>query len=117
MTRNLKVLGLTLIVAFAMSAVVASSASALHFTSEAETTELKGEQTETLKFTFLGGTLPTECTTATFSGIISASTVTQATVAPVYKGCAVLGEVVPWDMNSCDYLFTIPNAANVSTIR
>jgi hypothetical protein len=113
MTRKLKVLGLTLVAVFAMSAVVASSASALHFTSEAATTELKGEQTEINKFTILGGTGVTECTTATFSGSTAAATVTEVTVIPVYKNCTSLGETATVDMNSCDYKLTIPNAANV----
>ena len=111
MTRKLKVLGLALVAAFAMSAVAASvaTAEAFHFGSEVEHTVITGSQVTEDVFTVHGGTV--KCSTATYAGgtINSANkNSTEITINPTYGGCRFAGiaDSATIDMNSCDYLFT-----------
>ncbi|HVI70064.1 MAG TPA: hypothetical protein VM656_01085 [Pyrinomonadaceae bacterium] len=108
MTRNLKVLGLALMTAFAMSAVAASAASAqaFHFASEAEHTILTGKQEGSDVFTTHAGTVT--CTTAKYTGTIQSATktTTVAEVTPEYSGCTAFGFAnVPIHHNECKYKF------------
>ena len=112
MIRNFKVLGLALVVAFALSATAAATASA-NFDSEAEVTKLSGGQSTTHEFTVNAGS--TTCEEASFpgesTGVLTggAYTAETLTIKPVYSKCSsvVLGEkrTTHVNMNGCDYLF------------
>jgi hypothetical protein len=111
MTRNLKALGLAIVAALALTALVVSSASATNpqFHSEDAHTNITGEQEVRNTFSVNAGTI--HCSTATFEGTSSLATTTQLTIAPTYKSCNLttvtletLEAVV--DMNGCHYLFT-----------
>ena len=109
MIRNLKVFGLALVAAFAMSALVASAASAnaaSWFTSDGDWTTLSGTQGGTPDtFTTHAGTL--SCSSATYTGSTSATTTTTMKLAPSYSGCSLSplpGHAII-DMNGCEYEF------------
>lgn len=108
MTRNLKALGLALIAAFAISAVVASTASAAaaKFRSEASSTILTGKQhAGNDKFVTDGGTV--ECNEATYVGSQTGTEATEASVTPTYSGCTAFFFInVPIVTNECEYTFT-----------
>jgi hypothetical protein len=114
MTRNLKALGLALVAVFAMSAVAASSAPALHFTGGTGITKVDGAQVGLNVFTANGS--PIECEEATFSGTVVATTTTEQTITPTYNKCRFASKTVNTtvDMNGCAFILTIPNAANVN---
>ncbi len=116
MSGNVKILGLALVAAFAMSAMVASAASAnanYWFTSPgSDWTSLSGSQnvafTDEAKF---DGIVPggpqgiLKCETITYSGALSATTTTTITLAAVYGNC----ELSPFgkatiSMNGCVYV-------------
>jgi hypothetical protein len=107
MTR-FKSIGLALVAVFAMSAVVASAASAQKITTLGQTnvtlTGSGGEQ----KFT--AGAAEVKCTgvTGTTTGVQNEQA--EVTVAPVYTGCTLTeaGVVSPAivHMNGCAYVFT-----------
>lgn len=106
MTRNLKLLGLTVVAMLAIAVVGASAAAAAEFHSEASSTELEGEQAASFndKFTVDAGT--TECENATYGGTVSGATTTTATVTAAYSGCtSTFGVSVTVEMNGCEYLF------------
>jgi hypothetical protein len=114
MTRNIKALGLALVAVFAMSAVAASSASALHFTGGSGITKVHGAQVGLNVFTANGS--PVECEEATFSGAVTAATTTEQTVDPAYNKCRFASKTVnaTVDINGCAFILTIPNAPNVN---
>lgn len=124
MSNKLKSLGLALVAVFALSAVVASSASAAAaFTGDAGATitgaQVSGTITGSVKtgheFTTKAGTI--KCSTATFDGVATAAVSAEQTLAPTYSGC-FLGGVVPVHvkMNGCDYLFKGDTTVSTSTI-
>jgi len=106
MNRNLKVLGLALVAALAMTALVASAAQANNegkFTATSYPGTLHGEDTGTHVFTAAGGTV--NCTNATFTGSFTEASKTQ-TITPEYSGCTAFGFIgATVTMNGCDYLF------------
>jgi hypothetical protein len=114
MTRNLKTLGLALVAVFAMSAVAASSASALHFVGGTGISKWDGVQVTTNVFTTNG--VKTECDDATFTGTVAASTTTEQTVIPVFGKCRFASKTVnaTIHMNGCAFILTIPNAPPAS---
>jgi len=108
MIRNFKVLGLALVAAFAMSAVVASAASA-DFRSESDHTIITGTQGVPNTFTVTAGT--THCGTATFEGTSTETTSSSITITPTYENCRITNFGVETvnatvDMNGCHYLLT-----------
>ncbi|HEX2097323.1 MAG TPA: hypothetical protein VHF50_08150 [Solirubrobacterales bacterium] len=107
MTRYLKVLGLALVAALAMSVTAASSASATNFKfhSEGTSTVLTGSQhAQNDVFTTDGGTV--SCSNATYSGTQSGATVESVEVTPTYSGCTAFGFInVPIHVNGCKYKF------------
>lgn len=108
MSRNLKVLGLTLVAALAMSAVVASAASATAFNFKAEKvpTLLTGKQ-HAGNDVFVTDAGKVECNEATYVGEQKTTPTTEVTVTPTYTGCTAFGFVnVPIDVNGCSYKFT-----------
>jgi hypothetical protein len=104
MTRNLKMLGLALVAAFAMSGVAASAvqAESFWFTSDGTPTTLTGSQIGEDVIGFDFGELT--CETVTYSGSITGTTSTTATLTPTYGGCEVSGIPAVVHMNGCDYL-------------
>jgi hypothetical protein len=106
MIRNAKVLGLAIVAALALTAVMASAASATNFTAATYPVKISGAQTETHKFTVGGGTVT--CSTATFSGEASEASETL-TIIPTYSNCTAFGfigaTVTGFSSTGCDYLF------------
>jgi hypothetical protein len=103
MIRKSKALGLALVAVLAMSAVVASAASASKFESAKYPVNLTGSQSTTHKFT-AGGTEVT-CKSATFKGSASGASETQ-TIHPEYKECTAFGFLgATITTTGCDYKF------------
>jgi hypothetical protein len=122
MTRNLKALGLALAAVFAMSAVAASTASAVasdHFTTTKPSALLTGVSHDN-EFKITGGP-GFACTTSKFTGTVL-NNATEATIDPEYTGkfshtphntagvdfreCNGTGGDVTLDMNGCHYDLT-----------
>lgn len=110
MTRKLKTLGVALIAVFALTAVMASAASAVNYTASkypttGTGTSLKGNDV----FTTEGGTV--KCASH-FEGTLTEAK-NSMTVKATYTDCEAFGFLsATVDMGSCDYLFTEPNASN-----
>jgi hypothetical protein len=107
MIRNFKTLGVALMAVFAMSAVVASAASATNdvFESEKVPVTLTGTQVAVNKFTLAGQAV--ECTGISVDATVTASPVSQITTGePVYSGCTYAGGAATVHMNGCKYLLT-----------
>ncbi len=122
MIRNLKALGLALIAAFAMSAVLASSALAVGEDSLRLTPgelpailtgeQIKGAGHENHRFLTSGGA-SIECEVAKFAGTIKAGATTletqTVTIRPTYEKCfGKVGESklpATVNMTHCDYIF------------
>lgn len=110
MTRNLKALGLALVAAFAMSAVVASAASAesaFKFKSNTANPILTATQhgSNVDVFTTDAGTV--SCNTANYVGSQAGTETNEIEVAPTYSGCTAFGFIgVPIHTNGCKYRFT-----------
>ena len=107
MSRNLKVLGLALVAVFAMSAMVASAASATthRLTAETATADLTGNQTVANQFKLTGATVT--CNTVKFSG--TAATLTEEiTVHPTYEGNCQVSPIGSATINTegCNYTIT-----------
>ena len=108
MTRNLKVFGLTLVAALALSAFVASAASATAFSFKSNTDNptLTGKQhgTNVDVFTTDSGTV--RCSEATYVGSQAGTSASSVEVAPTYSGCKLLFFInVTIDPNGCKYRF------------
>jgi hypothetical protein len=113
MMRNLKALGLALIALFAMSAVVASTASAQlgKITSDGPVT-LKGTETGAGQNRLTAFSTNVECPGSTYtghktnsesSGVVSGET--SVTIRPNYINCVQGGVPAEVDMNGCHYAF------------
>ena len=104
--RNFKALGLALVAVFAMSAVVASSASATAFTSVKYPQHLIGEDTGAPDvFTVSGNELT--CTDETFTSDITAQSTTLNFI-PSYVNCKTAGAAfnnVTVTTNGCTFTF------------
>jgi len=106
MNRKLKVLGIALAAVFALTAVMASAASA-QFTSSASHTTLKGTQNVNHKFTAGSGFGAIECKTAEFHGTQEGTNVSSITITPTYENCSdSFGRVVHIVTNTLHYTFT-----------
>jgi hypothetical protein len=120
MTRNLKALGLALVAAFALSAVMASGASAktAQFTTQAGTVHIDGAQVETDKF-FIG-TKELTCTTANLKGTAEGPEQSTVTLTPTYETCHAIVTILGFKvtrtatvtMNGCDYVFQATKETN-----
>lgn len=114
MSRKLKALCLSLFAVMALGGFAVMNASAEtggHFTSEVAATTITGSENST-HFTELTvpGLTGIRCTTASYSGTTSATTVTQITITPSYANCETTGGTpgeVTVDVNGCAYIFTI----------
>jgi hypothetical protein len=107
MIRNAKILGLAIVAALALTAVMASAASATNFTAASYPVKITGSQTESHKFTVGGGTVT--CKIATFTSEAAAASETL-TVNAVYDECTAFGfvgaKVTGFSpTGGCDYKF------------
>ena len=116
MTGNFKSLGLALVAALAISAMVASLASADEFQSESEGITLVGAQEKHLEggiekndqFTTSGGVL--QCTTVSYSGSQSSKKASSLSVKPAYSGCTFAGLSAEVQTNGCEFVYTFVEA-------
>src|SRR3954451_12492538 len=108
MNRKIKALGLALVASFALTAVLASAASAAGtFTSSSTHTILSGTQVGNHTFTAGSGFGAIHCTIATFSGTSAATSETDQTMKPTYEGCSdSFGRTVDIDNENLTYTFT-----------
>lgn len=104
MTRSLKTLGLVLFAAAAMSATLASAASANPlFHIEMEDTTLTGSQiTPNILTTDLG---ELKCETVKYDGTQGPFTSTTLTLTPTFEKCKIGGVNTTVTMNGCSYVF------------
>jgi hypothetical protein len=107
MTRKPKALGIALVAVFAMSAVVASAASAKEIHSGASPTYIHGLQTSFNIFE-LTNEAPTECVSTTYEAGYPGTTASSLFMTPTYANCKSFGQKSTIDMNGCDYLFATP---------
>lgn len=111
MSRNLKVLGLCLMAALAMSAVASSTASAW-FKSTSHHTIFSGSQVGTNTFATTAGTI--HCAVATFAGTSTSTESEEVEVEPTYENCTSTpfgGATV--HMNGCKYQITTNGQAHI----
>ena len=102
MIRNFKVLGLALVAAFAMSAVVASAASAQFTSNSYPTTVTAVSELGNDVFTVDGTSV--ECKSH-FEGTAAEAT-TKITITPTYTNCKAFGFLsATVAMNGCDFVF------------
>jgi hypothetical protein len=107
MTRNLKTLGIALAAVFAMSAVVASAASAkYHFESDSTPTTYLTSAAEDHVFSANGTNV--ECNEIAFEGSQSGETASSVTIEPLYNDCEAFGLKADVIENGCHYTFTTP---------
>ena len=105
MNRKIKALGLALVAALALNAVMASTASA-QFTSSSTHTIYSGVQEGNLLFTAGEGFGSMKCTTVTVAGTSSSTNAADLTITPTYAGCSdSFGRTVHVD-NTLTYTFT-----------
>lgn len=106
MIRNLKILGLGLLAAFAMSAVTVSAASANpKFHSEFAGIFLTGGQTGIVANVLTTDLGEMKCNVVRFSGAQGPMTTTTMTLTPNYQECKVAGENALVTLNGCRYTF------------
>lgn len=100
--KLIKMLGVAMVAALALSAV--ASASAAEFRGATSPVTVTGSQSTTHKFTVEGSTVT--CTTATFSSAATAVPTSEVLITPVYKGCTAFGIAgATVSMNGCQYKF------------
>jgi hypothetical protein len=106
MTRNIKVLGLAIVAALALTAVMASAAQATTtFTAGSSSGKIEAVQTTEQVFTTTSGTV--RCTGATQVGSFTTASFTSLTVTPSYSGCKAFGFLsATVDTEGCTYTFT-----------
>jgi hypothetical protein len=108
MTRNLRALDLALFAVLAMSALLASAASAGDFHSEVAHTIISGSQVGEDQFRVTAGTV--KCNEAIYSGTQSSATTTTVTVRPSYTECTAFGFAdATIDVGTCEYEFSGDN--------
>ena len=101
MKRNFRSLALAFVAIFAMSAVVASGASAFKLTSNSYPATISGTQIGTDVFSTNAGTV--SCSEVTYSGSIYEAS-SEPEVTPSYSGCTAFGFInTPIDVNGCKY--------------
>jgi len=108
MTRNIKVLGLSLVAAFAMSAIGASTAVASFplFHSEAEDTILTGSQGQLAALNILTTDLgELKCKDVKYIGTQQVLTTSTMTLKPKYEQCKLGEENAVVTENSCAFVF------------
>ena len=119
MFRKFKIITLTLVAVFTMSAIAAAAAQAqfpAQLTAEAGTTALHGEQVGNVVTTRSGRSLV--CKVVTFAGS-AANGATEVTLTPTFEQCDVTGlGPMTVTMNGCQYRLTFTaDAADTFTAR
>lgn len=100
--KLIKMLGVAMVAALALSAV--ASASAAEFRGASSPVTVTGSQTTTHEFTVEGSTVT--CTTAKFSSAATAVPTSSILITPVYSGCKAFGIAgATVNMNGCQYKF------------
>jgi hypothetical protein len=109
MTRKIKALGLALVAALALTAVMASAAMATPgFTSDKSETTISGSQVGSHEFFPGEGFGSIECATAEFHGTSVGTFVTSQKVKPTYSGCEDnFGRTTHVTKNTAEYEFTV----------
>lgn len=108
MPINLKVFGLTVVAAFAMSAIVSSAASANQVEAELESASGFVTATSTTDV-FTAGSSAVTCDHAEFSGTFTSPTKTL-TITPKYTGCTAFGIANTHVLDTgCAFEFTLNN--------
>ncbi len=122
MIRNLKALGLSLVAIFALSAMVASAASANQivstpywFASDGDWTTLSGSQGTPGDVFETDAGLPIKCTTTNYSGSVSVTTTTTITLTPSYANCTFGGFTADVVTNGCRYEFHADGKTGTTT--
>jgi hypothetical protein len=122
MRGNLRALGLALLAAFAMSAVIASATQATpntQFTTSEYNSVIYGAQEGTPPdgTNFLETTpgRKTECHVAEYEATLTAAT-SALTVTPHYAGCVASGVSTNVDLNGCHYKFAPGTAVDTTTV-
>jgi hypothetical protein len=108
-------LGLALVVIGAVSAVIATSASANYNIASATGGTISGSQVTTNEFFTDVGTV--KCTTATFSASQATETAETLTILPAYSGCTLAGVKVDVHMNKCHILATKTTTTGIPYIN
>lgn len=111
MKLNLKVLGLAVVAALALTAVVASGAQAAEFHSETTPTNLTGTSTGNHVFNAAGAKIT--CKNATFTGQQTGLVTSEVTVGATYSNCSFLFFNVNVNMHGCEYKFHSNNSVDV----
>jgi len=114
MIRRLGALATVVAAVLAMSAMVASAASADVLTAESVPTTITGNgdsSTHTMGFDI--GQF--KCSGASYHGAVSASPSSQVTLTPVYTSCTLAGLAPVISLNGCDYLLHINAASTEGT--
>lgn len=115
--HNMKMFGLALVAAFAMSAVAASAASAASFQAAEYPAKVDATNSGFGAHTFKAGLIGTiSCNTATFTGTkFLSGPSTSLEVTPSYSGCTFLGvSNVVVNTNGCTYKFNEPTGTSPS---
>jgi hypothetical protein len=118
MHRKIKALGLALVAAFALTAVMASAASAAPgFTSSSSgTTTIHGVQNGNHEFAADEGFGGIKCKTATFAGTSSGTYQATQTVKPTYSNCEdSFGRPVHIKTNTLTYVFKVTGTDSKKT--
>jgi hypothetical protein len=123
MTHRYKALGLALVAVLTISAVVASTASAVEFYSEKEATFLSGDQVTKNVFTTTNGSV--KCNVAKFTGtqigtFVAANkfTIKEVLLVPRYEGCTAFGQSAEVTVPAgCLSQATAPSSATTGLIR
>jgi hypothetical protein len=97
--RNLKAMGLFVIVFAAMGV---SSASAVEFHAESAPALVRGSATEGMKLTTTAGSAG--CTAESYLGKMELSNQSTLAMGAEYSGCTAFGFGATWAMNECEYV-------------
>jgi hypothetical protein len=116
MTRGPKTLGLCLLAALALSAVLAGSASA-RFESEAAETTVTRSANSTQTFAYQAEGIKVECKLIEGTGTIKGTASTEFEMATELKECSTILGPVDFEFNGCKYLFTAPKASTNLTLH
>jgi hypothetical protein len=106
--RNLKMIGLLVVM---LAATAASSASAANFYSEGEPTTITGSRTKASTLTTTAGTVT--CESESYTATMASSQQETLTVTPSYSGCTGFGFSATIALNGCDYVFNAAGTVDI----
>jgi hypothetical protein len=116
MIRNIKALSLALVAVFALSAVVAGSASAA-FRSEAASTQVTRSANNASVFQYQSSGIKVECKLVEGTGSFTGTTSTEFVTAPEYSGCSTVLGPADVKFNGCTYRFTSAVGSTAITVH